>query len=198
MANKAFQGMSQVAPQESRAPRLGCGFHVVEIVAARMFQTRKQGDAVIVDLRVIASNAHSEHGPTPAHIEGSEASLYIQITGREPQIYQREVKSLILAALGVDTRDEAGKARLAAWDAADAWTRPIGGKPCLTEQCLPDDGSTSALAGRVMAVWGRPKQSGEGKWFVNHFYEVWNDEREKRDGLPVFDAAKPPEAPPKF
>lgn len=193
MASKAFKGMSEVDPQDSRAPRLGCGFHVVEITSAKIFQTRKNGDAVIIELRVLASNGHAEHGaPKPAHAAGGAASLYIQITGREPQIYQREVKSLILAALGVDQRDEAGKAKLAAWDAADAWTTAPKGQACLIDRCLPDDDGKSALVGRVLVVWGRPNKS-----FTNYFYEVWNAEREERDGLPVFDAANPPERPAK-
>ncbi len=193
MASKAFKGMSEVDPQDSRAPRLGCGFHVVEITSAKIFQTRKNGDAIIIELRVLASNGHAEHGaPKPAHNPNGEASLYIQITGREPQIYQREVKSLILAALGVDTRDDAGKATLAQWDSADAWTTAPKGQACLIDRCLPDDDGKSALVGRTLAVWGRPK----GRW-TNYFYEVWNDAREERDGLPIFDAANPPEQPDK-
>lgn len=191
MASKAFKGMSEVDPQDSRAPRLGCGFHVVEITSAKIFETRKKGDAVIVEFRVLASNGHAEHGePKPAHKPGGDASLYIQITGREPQIYQREVKSLILAALGVDLRDEAGKAKLAQWDAADAWTTAPKGQACLIDRCLPDNESKSALVGWVLAVWGKPNKS-----FTNYFYEVWNAEREERDGLPVFDAANPPPQP---
>lgn len=191
MASKAFKGMSEVDPQDSREPRLGCGFHVAEITSAKIFETRKKGSAILVELRVLASNGHAEHGG-PAHKAGGGASLYIQVGGREPAIYQREVKSLILAALGVDQRDDAGKAQLAAWDAADAWTTAPKGKACLIDRCLPDDDGKSALVGRVLAVWGRPNKS-----FTNYFYEVWNAEREERDGLPVFDAANPPEQPAK-
>jgi hypothetical protein len=192
-----FDELDDAKPLGSRGDRLQCGFTVLEIEQAFTFTTRKGASALIVEGSVIASSAHARRKtPTPAHPAGSKVSIYLAVTGREPKIVARDLKSLIIAAMGIDLGTADGRKKVEEWDSAGKWSK-------LAPLLFPSEvelRESSQIVGMAMGVWVRPKyaegKAGDGKWFTNMFFEHWTPAREERDGLPVFDPANPPESPP--